>query len=201
MKAVRILMALMLIASLAGCRAKKAVIDESSAVLAIDTTKTIADSLAVTQTETATESESQTATFEITDTTKATTQTEESAVINFVDSGGTVSIDTAGNVTLFGVKSILGDFRRRQSLTKGFTHTGKETRAAAKETAKTEELTKATNTQINGITANEQKESHQQTESSTVRPRWYQTVLAKIGGLCCIAALLWLSFLYLKRKF
>ena len=187
MKAVRLLAALMLIASLAGCRAKKALIDESSAVVRIDTTKTVADSLTATQT--------------VTDTTKTAAQVEESAVIDFVDSGGTVNIDTAGNVTLTGVKSIKGDIRRQHNEVKGFTQTNAETLTEAKETAKNGTITNTHNEQVNGITANEQKQSHQEKETAVTRPKWYQTILAKIGGLCCIAALLWLLFLYLKRKF
>lgn len=31
--------------------------------------------------------------------------------------------------------------------------------------------------------------------------RWYETGLMWVGGLCCISALLWAMFLYLKRKF
>ena len=31
--------------------------------------------------------------------------------------------------------------------------------------------------------------------------RWYETGLMWAGGLCCIAAIMWALFLYLKRKF
>lgn len=201
MKTVKLLAALMLIASLAGCRAKKALIDESSAVVKIDTTKTVADSLTATKSVTGTETVSLTATHAATDTTKTTAQVEESTVIDFVDSGGTVSIDTAGNVTLTGVKSIKGDIRRQHNEVKGFTQTDAETLTEAKETAQNETITNTHNEQANGVTTNEQKQNHQERETTITRPRWYQTVLAKIGGLCCIAALLWLLFLYLKRKF
>lgn len=34
------------------------------------------------------------------------------------------------------------------------------------------------------------------------KPRlWYETGLMWVGGLCCLAAILWAIFLYLKRKF
>ena len=201
MKAIRLLAALMLIVSLAGCKAKKALIDESSAVVQIDTTKTVADSLTATQTITGAETVSHAATQTITDTTKTAAQVEESTVIDFVDNGGTVSIDTAGNVTLTGVKSIKGDIRRQHNEVKGFTQTNAETLTEAKETAKNGTITNTHNEQVNGITTNEQKQSHQEKETAITRPKWYQTILAKIGGLCCIAALLWLLFLYLKRKF
>lgn len=201
MKAVRLLAVLMLIASLAGCRAKKALIDESSTIVQVDTTKTVADSLTATQTMSDTETASLTATHTATDTTKTAAQVEESTVIDFVDSGGTVSIDTAGNVTLTGVKSIKGDIRRQHNEVKGFTQTDTETLTEAKETAQNGTITNTHNEQVNGITTNEQKQSHQEKKTAITRPKWYQTILAKIGGLCCIAALLWLLFLYLKRKF
>ena len=140
----------------AGCRTHKAVTDESSTVSIVDTTQVETDSLTVTQT--------------FTDTTQITTATEQNTTINFVDGGGTVSIDSAGNITLTGVQSITGN------------------------------LTTNTNQQ-NGITNNESHASHTEKETKTEKPVWYQTILAKIGGLCCIAALLWLLFLYLKRKF
>lgn len=201
MKAVRLLAALMLIASLAGCRAKKALIDESSTIVQVDTTKTAADNLTATQTVSDTETASLTATHAATHTTKTAAQVEESTVIDFVDSGGTVSIDTAGNVALTGVKSIKGDTRRQHNEVKGFTQTDTETLAEVKETAQNGTITNTHNEQVNGITNNEQKQSHQEKETTITRPKWYQTILAKIGGLCCIAALLWLLFLYLKRKF
>lgn len=31
--------------------------------------------------------------------------------------------------------------------------------------------------------------------------KWYDTVFLHIGRICCIAAILWAMFLYLKRKF
>lgn len=31
--------------------------------------------------------------------------------------------------------------------------------------------------------------------------RWYERCLMWVGGLCCVAAILWAMFLYLKRKF
>ena len=129
-----------------GCRTKKVVTDESSTVSLIDTTKTAADSL--------------TAAHDLTDTTKTTQTEEESEVVEFVDGGGTITIDTIAD-----------------------------------------EVSQVHNEQANGIKADESKTSHGESETKIEKPVWYQTVLAKIGGLCCIAALLWALFLYLKRKF
>lgn len=201
MKAVKLLAALMLIASLAGCRAKKVVIDENSAVARLDTTKTVADSLAASQTVIGAETVSLTAIHMTNDTTKTAAQVEESTVIDFVDSGGAVSIDMVGNVTLTGVKSIKGDIRRQHNEVKGFIRTDAETLTEAKEIARNETITNTHIEQANGVTTNEQKQSRQERETTVTRPRWYQTILAKIGGLCCIVILLWLLFLYLKHKF
>lgn len=157
----------------AGCRTKKVVTDESSTVSLIDTTKAAADSLTVTR--------------DLTDTTKTTQTEEESEVVEFVDGGGTITIDTAGNVTLSGVKSYRGNRKTAQHEEKGVTIA--------------DEVSQVHNEQANGIKANESKISHGEIETKTEKPVWYQTVLAKIGGLCCIAALLWALFLYMKRKF
>lgn len=157
----------------AGCRTKKVVTDESSTASLIDTTKTAADSL--------------TATRDLTDTTKTTQTGEESEVVEFVDGGGTITIDTAGNVTLSGVKSYKGNRKAARHEEKGVTIA--------------DEVSRVHSEQANGIKANESKMSHGESETKIEKPVWYQTVLAKIGGLCCIAALLWALFLYLKRKF
>ena len=157
----------------AGCRTKKVVTDESSTVSLIDTTKTAADSL--------------TATRDLTDTTKTTQTEEESGVVEFVDGGGTITIDTAGNVTLSGVKSYKGNRKAARHEERGVTIA--------------DEVSQVHNEQANGIKADESKTSHRESETKIEKPVWYQTVLAKIGGLCCIAALLWALFLYLKRKF
>jgi len=158
---------------LAGCKSHKAVIDESSTVSTIDTTKIETDSLTATQTHI--------------DTTQTTTHTAQNTKIDFVEGGGTVSIDTAGNITLTGVQSITGNITANVTQQNGVSQT-------------TEVAQTHTDTQ-SGIANNENHTSHSEKEVKAEKPVWYQTVLAKIGGLCCIAILLWLLFLYLKRKF
>ena len=104
---------LVLITLLAGCRAKKSIIDESSTVSITDTTKVITDSLTSKQTTT--------------DTTKTATHVEQSAVIEFVDGGGTVSVDTAGNLTFNGVKSVKGNVKADTEQIKGVNKTQENT--------------------------------------------------------------------------
>ena len=145
LNALLVIIALAVIAWLVcGCRSHKTVIDESHNTAFVDTTKVEADSTGQSH--------------QVTDTTKTETQTEQSAAIEFVDGGGTVTIDSTGNVTLSGVKSIKGNFKQTEN-------------------------------------------RHEMKESKAEAPKWYQTILAKIGGLCCIAALIYAIFLYLKRKF
>lgn len=158
---------------LCGCRTKKMVTDENVTVSITDTTKTETDSL--------------TQSLTLTDTTKTTETVQQSTTIVFVPDGGTVSIDSAGNVTLTGVQSITGNLKADKTQQAGVTQ----------QTDKTE----VHDTQANGIQANEQKQVHKESETKTEKPRWYESLMARIGGLCCLAVLLWALFLYLKRKF
>ena len=80
---------------LIGCKAKQAVIKETTTSSLIDTTHTVADTMG--------------AVSNYSDTTTATKHVEQSATIEFVDGGGTVSIDMAGNITIQGLKSIKGN--------------------------------------------------------------------------------------------
>ena len=158
---------------LAGCRSHRSMIEEKRHVEFSDTTKEEKDSLASQETTT--------------DTTKTATETEQSAVVEFVDGGGTVTIDSAGNVTLSGVKSIKGNLKASTDEQKGVTTAKKGTRVH--------------NSKANGIEAVTDENRYQERQTKAEAPKWYQSILAKIGRLCCIAALLWALFLYLKRKF
>lgn len=92
---------------LIGCRAKQTVINETQTASLIDTTHTVADTMS--------------AVSIYTDTTTATQHVEQSASIEFVDGGGTVSIDTAGNVTIKGVKTIKGVSKSDVTIQNGIT--------------------------------------------------------------------------------
>lgn len=156
-----------------GCRSHKTVIDESHNTAFVDTTKVEADSLAQTTTSV--------------DTTKTTTETENSAAIEFVDGGGTVTIDSAGNMTLSGVKSIKGNIKHKAKEEKGI--------------SQVDESVSTHSSRHGGLGIIESDERHVDKESKAEAPKWYQHILAKIGGLCCIAALIYALLLYLKRKF
>ena len=158
---------------LIGCKAKQTVIKENDTVSLIDTTRTVADTMG--------------AVSNYSETTTATKHVEQSATIEFVDGGGTVSIDTAGNITIQGLKSIKGTGKADVTIKNGVTNRDS---ISALHTEK-----------ANGVTNSESRSSHGEIDKKTEKPVLHQTVLAKIGWLCCIAALLWALFLYLKRKF
>ena len=159
--------ALMLIA----CRAKQTVIKENATASLSDTTKTVTDTTGIVASHI--------------DTTKTAQHVEQSATIEFVDGGGTVTIDTMGNVTLQGVKSIKGGI--------------KADRAEVKGVADSTNVTQSHSVQAKGVTKNEAKQ--RETEEKVSRAiRWYEKPLIWIGSLCCIAVLLYILFIYIKAK-
>ena len=128
----------------------------------------------------------QNSTLSYADTTKIVATYEGVGFIEFVKGGGKVSIDSAGNVTFEGVRNIKG--RRKGSIAqdKGVAHEIKET-AGHRE-------------QLNGVKA-DQTQHEKRTEEKAPAQKWYETALARLGLGVCIAALMWLLFLYIKRKF
>lgn len=160
-------------ACLLSCRTQKigTTTDQSSEASYIDTTKTVTDSARYIQTDT--------------DTTRTSATYEGVGVIEFVGTGGKVSIDTAGNITFEGVRNIRG---RR-----------KGTAAQEKGSARNIDQTAGHLEQLKGMAAGHSR-SEKRAEEKTPAQKWYETALARIGRAVCIALLLWLLFLYLKRK-
>lgn len=168
------LIALMALIMICSCRTQKAVTatDRNSSLSYADTTKIVADTIGYKQTDT--------------DTTKTVATYEGIGLIEFVDGGGKVSIDSAGNVTFEGVKNIKGKRKGSIAQDKGVAREVKET-AGHRE-------------QLNGVKA-DQIQREKRTEEKTTAQRWYETAFVRLGQGVCIAALMWLLFLYLKRKF
>ena len=156
------------------CRTPKSLMNtyQNSTLLYADTTKTVADTTSYKQTDI--------------DTTRTAATYEGVGLIEFVDGGGKVSIDTAGNVTFEGVKNIKGQRKGNIAQGKGVTQKVEEV-AGHRE-------------QLNGVKA-DQTQHEKRTEEKITAPKWYETASARIGQGVCIAALMWLLFLYLKRKF
>lgn len=173
MKQLTLIAAIGVAVCLFSCRTQKAVTntDQSSNLSYVDTTKTVADTAGHTQTDT--------------DTTKTAAAYEGVEVIEFVKGGGKVSIDTAGNITFEGVKNIKGRHKGTIEQDKGVSRKSEET-AGHRE-------------QLNGVKA-DQTQREKRTEEKTPAQKWYDTMFARIGLGVCIAALMWLLFLYLKRK-
>ena len=157
---------------LLSCKSKQSIVTESDASSSItDTTKILAyintySALTI-------------------DTTKTDTTYEGVGVIEFVEGGGKVSIDSAGNVTFEGVKNIKGQHKGSIAQNKGLTQKAEEA-AGHRE-------------QLNGVTAG-QTQHEKRIEEKAPAQKWYETALARVGLGVCISALLWLLFLYLKRK-
>lgn len=148
------------------CRTRKQVIESetATAVSYIDTTVTVTDAVTRTLTET--------------DTTKTAGTTESRGVVEFVDGGGSVSIDTAGNVTLNGVKRINGERLASASIENGVTRYRADVDTHSE--------------QHNGIYTDQQQTTRQTTEQ-----KWHDSPFARIGVSVCIAVLIWL---YLRRR-
>lgn len=167
----QLLIILMAALMLIGCRAKQAVIKETETASLIDTTKAVADTMGAVSTHI--------------DTTKTAQHVEQTATVEFVDGGGTVTIDTMGNVTLQGVKSITGSIKADNVQVNGVADST-STYQNHSETAngRTEQTAKQTDIK----------------ESTSRAIRWYERPLIWIGSLCCIAVLLWAIFLYLHKR-
>lgn len=173
MKRLLLLAAVGVAGCLYSCKTHKTVTasDLNAAQSYVDTTKTVADTAGRKQTDT--------------DTTKNRVAYEGVGVIEFVEGGGKVNIDSAGNVTFEGVKNIKGRHKGTIEQDNGVSRKSEET-AAHRE-------------QSNGLKA-DQTQREKRTEEKAPAQKWYDTMFARIGLGVCIAALMWLLFLYLKRK-
>lgn len=160
-------------ACLLSCRTQKAITttDQSSEARYVDTTQTVADTVRCTLTET--------------DTSRTTATYEGVGVIDFVETGGKVSIDTAGNITFEGVRNIRGRRKGTAAQEKGSTRDIEQTAGRIK--------------QSKGVAADHSR-SEKRTEETPPAPKWYNTAFARIGQAVCLAFLLWLLFLYRERK-
>lgn len=169
----RLLFCIVAAACLLSCRTQKAITttDHNSAARYVDTTITSTDSARNIQTDT--------------DTTSTSVSYEGVGVIDFVETGGKVSIDTAGNITFEGVRNIRGRRKGTAAQEKGSTRDIEQTAGRIK--------------QSKGVAADHSR-SEKRTEETPPAPKWYNTAFARIGQAVCLAFLLWLLFLYLKRK-
>ena len=97
-----------------------------------------------------------------------------------------MSIDKAGNVTFDGVRNVKGQHKGSIAQDKGVSQKTEETAGHSE--------------QLYGVRADQAKQVKQAEEKAPAQ-KWYDTMFARIGLGVCIAALMWLLFLCLKRKF
>lgn len=167
----KILLYIAILCGLVSCKAKK-VVTESITSEITDTTKIAIDSA---HTET-TKQESLSSVVIHTDL----------GYIEFVGSGGTLSID-GDKISADGVLSY---------------HHDKHTTQAEDKTAITSTDSVATHQwQANGIRSQESKQFKQEPQKqSTKALKWYQRITYYVGALCCVAAIIYAIFLYLRKK-
>ena len=120
-----------------------------------------------------------------TDTASASLSSELDGLVEFVEGGGRVSIDSAGNVALEGVRSIRVHHADTATLGK----------ASARQTDNT-----AAHSEHRSATASDTTAKSRQTEQTAPAQKWHERALARLGLGVCIAFLMWLLFLYLRRK-
>lgn len=170
-KFLTICMCLLVLCGLIGCKTKM-VVSESVTNERTDTTKFVTDSIH----KATTKQENRT----------TVTQYNDWGCIEFADSGGALTIN-GGLICAKGVKSY---------------HQGKQ---AAQ--AKTEDITQindstaANRLQANGIQSRDNKQTEQRPQKQGVKAlKWYQRMIYRVGVSCCVAAIIYAIFLYLRRK-
>jgi hypothetical protein len=149
-------------------------------------------------------SESSTSTREETDTTKLVTDSirvgtirtdhrttltyfSDWGYIEFANNGGTLTIDTLGNLKAEGVKS--------------YQHGKKAAQKIAENITQSEDSTNTHKLQANGVQNRDNKQANREPQKQGVKAlKWYQRTIYHIGVLCCIAAIIWAVFLYIKRR-
>lgn len=154
------------------CRTRRAIVrDDSCALSVADSALMIADA-GVSERS-------------IVDTTRVAGRFDRRSMVQFVDGGGVIGIDTAGNVTIAGISRIVGAYSGDVERKSGVTVSGHDSATHSEQSEN-----------VNII-----HRRHDRVEETPVQSRrWYETALMRVGQLCCLAFLLWMLFLYLRRK-
>lgn len=146
------------------CRTQKvATTDRSSEASYVDTTKTVADSACYIQTDT--------------DTARISADVEDAGIIEFIEGGGKVSIDSTGNVVIEGVRNIRSRHRGNIAQEKGSARSIEQTAGRIK--------------QLKGVSADQ--------TSNEKRPmtRWQQAKM-DFGGAAIGATVLAVCYLLFR---
>ena len=174
-KFITICMCLLALFGLIGCKTTKKSVLESSITTRekTDTTKLATDSIHVGTIRT--------------DNRTTLTYSSDWGYIEFANNGGTLTIDTLGNLKADGVKSYQHGIKATQKKTESVTQ--------SKDSTDTHKL------QANGVQSRDNKQDNREPQKQGVKAlKWYHRTIYHIGFLCCVAAIIYVIFLYLQRK-
>lgn len=174
-KFITICMCLLALFGLIGCKTTKKAVSESSTTTReeTDTTKLVTDSIRVGTIRT--------------DNRTTLTYFSDWGHIEFANNGGTLTIDTLGNLKADGVKSYQHGKKAAQKKAGSITQ--------SKDTTDTHKL------QANGVQIRDNKQANGEPQKQGAKAlKWYQRTIYHICFLCCVAAIIYAIFLYLQRK-
>ena len=182
-KFITICMCLLALFGLIGCKTTKKAVSESSTSTReeTDTTKLVTDSIHVGTIRT--------------DNRTTLTYFSDWGYIEFANSGGTLTIDTLGNLKADGVKS--------------YQHGKKAAQKKAENVTQSKDSTDTHKLQANGVQSRDNKQANKEPQKQANKEpqkqgvkalKWYQRTIYHIGFLCCVAAIIYAIFLYLRRK-
>lgn len=174
-KFITICMCLLALFGLIGCKTTKKAVSESSTTTReeTDTTKFATDSIHVGTIKT--------------DNRTTLTYFSDWGYIEFANNGGTLTIDTLGNLKADGVKSYQYGKKAAQKKAESITQ--------SKDSTDTHKL------QANGVQSRDKQQANREPQKQGVKAlKWYQRTIYHIGFLCCVAAIIYTIFLYLRRK-
>ena len=166
-------MCLLALFGLIGCKTTKKAVSESPTTTReeTDTTKLATDSIHVGTIRT--------------DNRTTLTYFSDWGYIEFANNGGTLTIDTLGNLKADGVKS--------------YQHGKKSAQKKAESIAQSKDSTNTHKLQANGVQSRDSKQANRQPQGVKAL-KWYQRTIYHIGFLCCVAVIIYSIFLYLRRK-
>lgn len=157
---------------LVSCRARKEIVTEmESSMAVVDTTRVVVESGHFVSSAI--------------DSMRTESGHEIGSSVEFVDGGGRVMVDSEGNVTLEGVRNLSGWERDSTRRSGGRSETEEKGAIAA--------------TVDNGIDLKGVASAKAVEKTDTGR-RWYETLFLRLGQGVCIAGLMWMLFLYLRRR-
>lgn len=174
-KFITICMCLLALFGLIGCKTTKKAVSESSTTTReeTDTTKLVTDSIHVGTIRT--------------DNRTTLTYFSDFGYIEFANNGGTLTIDTLGNLKADGVKS--------------YQHGKKAAQKKAESITKRKDSTNTNKLQENAVLIRDNKQANKDPQKQGVKAlKWYQRTIYHIEVLCCLAAIIYAIFLYLRRK-